>query len=419
MHPGACRMRCVALSVIICLATYEMILISSQLFLSPQLVENGLIYLRHNVFGDSDLDILFAKVQEECRLSPQPHLDDNNRIKYYLGLWAHGAPSANVDTAICPDKGSLPPVDRAFCFNPQAMQAHAIKLGVSSLFGQTKNGFSAYLYTQEMVALLSKVAGGCCDGQPLPVQFGDGPSQSNLPVLIKVAKAERGLNSSNVLSHHVGVILPLAAWRHWIVIAHVAAIDQTPFEAKKDVAIWRGATTGPRHDYERRSWERVHQRPALVRRSPQWSNNAHIDIGVTKYVHNVLDRWGTVPSLSMRQMLDYKMLIVAEGNDVATSLKWMLMATSAVIMPRPTKASWLMEDMLVPWQHYIPVAQDFHDLPNKVDWCLKHLEACKTIGHNGHCFMQPFLDRDSESRIKAAVVKRVAAIAKAMNICRC
>lgn len=278
------------------------------------------------------------------------------------------------------------------------------------------------MYTQEMVSLLSEVADGNWDGNwpgaALPVQFGDTQvCRTCGPVLTKTALAGRG--PSAPFPNSSGVLLPLAAWRHWISIANVVTNDNIPFEAKKDVAVWRGATTGPPGHYKRASGETVHQRVALIRSSPQWRNNSHVDVGVAKYVQGVKDQWGTVPPLTRKEMLNYKMMIVVEGNDVASATKWMMASTSAIIMPRPTKVSWLMEDALVPWQHYIPVAANFHDLPTKVDWCLGNLEACKAIGQRGRCFMQPFLDREAEKRIKVAIVRRVAAIVEASHLCEC
>ena len=77
----------------------------------------------------------------------------------------------------------------------------------------------------------------------------------------------------------------------------------------------------------------------MITRIPYWDNNFGdiVDVGVTKYVQGVTDLgWGTKPELTRNEQMNYKMIIVAEGNDVATSAKWALTSSSAIIMSKPT-----------------------------------------------------------------------------------
>jgi len=111
-----------------------------------------------------------------------------------------------------------------------------------------------------------------------------------------------------------------------------------------------------------------------------------------------------------REMLRYKMLVMVEGNDVASGLKWALLSSSAVLMPPPTVVSWAMEDLLEPWVHYVPLCQNTSDLPQKAAWCLENGARCAAIGEAGRCFAQQFLDGDRESRIVRGVMRRVLAI---------
>jgi hypothetical protein len=43
---------------------------------------------------------------------------------------------------------------------------------------------------------------------------------------------------------------------------------------------------------------------------------------------------------------------------------------------------------LRPWIHYVPVAHDLLDLPNKVKWCLQNEETCRTIAETGRRFAE-------------------------------
>jgi len=53
----------------------------------------------------------------------------------------------------------------------------------------------------------------------------------------------------------------------------------------------------------------------------------------------------------MADLLKYKVVIVLEGNNVASGLKWALASNSVLVMPPPTIASWAMEELLEPWVH--------------------------------------------------------------------
>jgi hypothetical protein len=57
----------------------------------------------------------------------------------------------------------------------------------------------------------------------------------------------------------------------------------------------------------------------------------------------------TSPAMSMRHLLQYKVIIMLEGNDVASGLKWALLSQSVVLMPPPQHTSWAMEELLQPW----------------------------------------------------------------------
>jgi hypothetical protein len=77
--------------------------------------------------------------------------------------------------------------------------------------------------------------------------------------------------------------------------------------------------------------------------------------------------------------LKYKIIIVAEGDGYATSLAWALYSNSVVIMPKPSKTSYIMEEKLEPWIHYIPCRDDFEDLEKKIIWITKNGSKAKTI----------------------------------------
>jgi len=87
--------------------------------------------------------------------------------------------------------------------------------------------------------------------------------------------------------------------------------------------------------------------------------------------------------LSLEQMLSYKALVMLEGNDVSSGLKWALFSNSVVLMPIPTFTSFAMEELLQPWFHYVPLADDLSDVEEKMQWVLDHDEEAEKIAHHG------------------------------------
>jgi len=87
--------------------------------------------------------------------------------------------------------------------------------------------------------------------------------------------------------------------------------------------------------------------------------------------------------MTIEGQLKYKIIIVAEGDGYATTLPWALYSNSVVIMPKPTKTSYLMEERLEPWIHYIPCNSDFLDLDKKIKWVFKNGEKAKRISERG------------------------------------
>lgn len=191
------------------------------------------------------------------------------------------------------------------------------------------------------------------------------------------------------------VILPLNNVRHWKPVADVKLYD-IPYEYKKNVMIWRGATTG------------AVKRLPLV--SKYYNYPGHeIDVGFTNYIEGYegyRDPRYIKERKSMGELLGCKFIISVEGNDVATNLKWIMASNSLCIKPESKVESWLMEGLLKPWVHYVPVKDDFSDLLEIYGWCVKNPEICKQIIANCNDYINRFMDGDKEFRIINKSIKK-------------
>ena len=95
--------------------------------------------------------------------------------------------------------------------------------------------------------------------------------------------------------------------------------------------------------------------------------------------------------MSIEEMLRYKAIIMLEGNDVSSGMKWALYSNSVVMTQPPTKTSWAMEEMMEPWVHYIPLNQELTDVDEKMQWVIDHDEEAKEIARRGRLWIMDLL----------------------------
>ena len=165
--------------------------------------------------------------------------------------------------------------------------------------------------------------------------------------------------------------------------------------SKMNKLLWRGVDTGLTNNDIRNK--------VVIK----YQNTLNPDIDI-KFKFLVFDRppiYNLEHHMSYADMLQYKFLLSLEGNDVATNLKWILLSNSVVLMAKPTKCSWFMEDMLIPFVHYVPVCDDFSDVEEQFTWCLNNLDICEKISINATKYMEQFLDEENEKYITNEVIK--------------
>jgi hypothetical protein len=188
---------------------------------------------------------------------------------------------------------------------------------------------------------------------------------------------------------------------------------EVPWSEKIPKLFWRGSTTG------NRARQPGHRLDFLT----QWvhHNDDKIDIGfnnivqmTSKFQHEYIERHysdkgkRTRKWTSLHDMNRYKYLLSIEGNDVASGLKWMLYSNSVVFMSRPTVATWAMEDLLIPFVHYIPVANDYSNLLAMVHWAEEHDDACQEISRRATEYIEHLWISDQAKRDTELLQKEMA-----------
>lgn len=224
------------------------------------------------------------------------------------------------------------------------------------------------------------------------------------------------VKSRPIYDYGGSVLFNLNYMRHFADVYKVEEND-LPYEQKKDVLVWRGSDTG--YGFGNNIPYRPVSRQTLVETFASYPG-PELDIGlsgvsVNQKTNDNLFRQHIKPKLQMKDMLQHKFLLSVEGNDVATNLKWILSSNSVAFCPPFTINSWILEENLQPWQHYIPVRHDFHDLPDRVEWAINHPQQCQDIVRQAKRYMEPYLDLETENLVQRTVLEEYAKHVKIME----
>jgi Glycosyl transferase family 90 len=262
-----------------------------------------------------------------------------------------------------------------------------------------------------------------------------------LPVFKKFRRRRLSYSLSDNIKE--AIIFKLKTDRHFGNIYEVPRNEIVPWQQKKNIAIFRGSATGawPAPTLSLSNQERCTLLPRC------WLALQHVKSSLVdaKLIphnnprdarHNATQLLGSMDlfvrdKLSMAELMQYKAIIIVEGNDVSSGLKWALFSRSVVIMSPPTYASWAMEELLIPWVHYVPIIVDGDDNKNgktsaddtaestttsverAMQWILDHDEEAQQIAHRGQLFiadlvLHPDVD-DDEIVILDEIVQRATA----------
>lgn len=178
------------------------------------------------------------------------------------------------------------------------------------------------------------------------------------------------------------IIWKLNIRRHFGRLRQVPCNDR-PWHEKQDKAVFRGKLTGEKIKALENDWKGKCRSIPRCRLILDCRTSRFVDARLTStsnVLPELIDDFNlTAPVLHMKDILSYKGIVILEGNDVSSGLKWALLSSSVVLMPEPFFTSWAMEELLEPWIHYIPIERDFSDLDEKVIWMIRHDAEARRI----------------------------------------
>jgi hypothetical protein len=227
---------------------------------------------------------------------------------------------------------------------------------------------------------------------------------------------ERGQFGQRIYSRNQTMYAPIL-WaleyeRHFGNVKWVPWYD-TFWEKKKSIAIWRGVLTGTggrvvKGDDFVSNCHRVPRCNFVM----NFKDSDILDVGVSFqlkwfHIHETYSKSMVKGKISLRRMMQYKAIIILEGNDVASGLKWALYSRSVVMMPEPTKTSFAMEELLIPWVHYIPLMQDGSDAEERMRWVVENDAEARKISERATLFIHDLLFHEDSVRDNMNVEKEI------------
>lgn len=207
--------------------------------------------------------------------------------------------------------------------------------------------------------------------------FGDVTELFATPTIVK----SRPIGDANMNS----VVLKLDQIRHYYFVR-----DRRAFRSKIGRAVWRGNGRMP---HRLLFLEQCHNHPLC-------------DVGhINPSRHGIPQAWRKSP-LGIPEQLAYKYIVVLEGYDVASSLKWAMSANSLCMMTKPKYETWFMEGQLIAGQHYVQLRDDYADLAEKIEFYEKHPEHAEAIIANANRYTRTFQQNAVEDLVSLLVLRK-------------
>jgi len=206
--------------------------------------------------------------------------------------------------------------------------------------------------------------------------FGDIIEVPNIPSVTK---------SRPVGDNNNSILMKFDKVRHFYFIN-----NDVPFKDKDDKLVWRGAAHQPHRKYFLKNF---------------YKKSALIDVGGSHKNPKNNDLY-QAPFLTIQQQLKSKFILSIEGNDVATSTKWIMSSNSLCFMAKPRYETWLMEGRLIPEYHYVLLKDDYSDLEEKIKYYIEHGNEAEDIIKNANLYINQFKDKKVEDWLSLKVLEK-------------
>ena len=259
-----------------------------------------------------------------------------------------------------------------------------------------------YLVHLRRVLTANETSVGLDNDRSVIFLLGDQHSRSTrLPVVAKSRFSRFAVSKQSGERFFSTIIWPLEMERHYDPVEDYLKLLREgkvlKWEDKRDALIWRGSATGILTDKSLLVKNHPEGGPRISVVTRYFAKRPLADVAFrdddssmdssTRKEYNISHLVRNTDT-TMEDQLKYKYILMLEGNDVATGLKWQLLSNSVVFMARPTCVSFAMEDLLLPFVHYVPLKEDYSDLEEMIIWARKNDAKCKWISEQATRYME-------------------------------
>ena len=167
------------------------------------------------------------------------------------------------------------------------------------------------------------------------------------------------------------------------------ALHQIPWSVKQNRAIYCGGNHGERENYF----------PPLIAERPhprQYLQEIALNLPIDVYLNQ---------KIPMQQQIGYKYILDVDGyTRTWDAWAWKMQSGSVVLSVESLWESFFTK-LFRPWMHYVPVANDFSDLGEKIAWCMSHDKQCQDIAHQGGLRAKDVYDAENVAQRVAESLK--------------
>lgn len=216
--------------------------------------------------------------------------------------------------------------------------------------------------------------------------------------------------------------IPIPTWEDWSRVAYwdqkklfgkefrvfptKEELNEIPWDKKKPIAIFRGASTGLGTTTENniRLFLSAESEKAIC----DEDGLPFLDVGITKwnlrprkhpnypYLETILVNkmpFQKKPYMSVLEQASYKYFLHLPGHSEAYRLGLELF-TGSVVLYYPCEYQVWFFKWMKPYEHYIPLTGSLDDIYAKIKWCKENDEKCRQIAKNALQFAETFLDKN-------------------------
>lgn len=244
----------------------------------------------------------------------------------------------------------------------------------------------------------------------------------NKPLLSHDYKKMVPILSMNTTDHHADI--PIPTWEDWRRCQYLhdgklfrkdyytydkeEDFDSISWENRKNIAVWRGASTGRGTTLENNI--RLFISEWSSKQEKDDDEELFVNAGINKFnlrprKHPDSDFLSTIITEDLNftdceymtplEQAQYKYIFDLPGHTCAYRLSWQMFSGS-VILRYPSENKLWFFDQLKPWVHYIPIEKEFciEEIKSKIKWCKQNDEKCREIAENAKKFAKQYLSRD-------------------------